>query len=759
MKTHKHFGVRCRTALLLMLMFCFAVVSCTAENVSDNSDTESAAVSDSEITVTVAKSKTVYTGECFALEYEVNGTENTVLPLFTSSVPAVATVDDEGMITARSAGKTDITVSVADSIALMELVVMDKDISISLNAYELYLYVGDTFELVAEIKSEEAFEDTAATFESDDCNTVTVNKDGLLTCIGTGVANITVSIGENTADCVVNVLENVDKIVLDKTNMVLAIGAVATLEASLQPENPFCTVTFTSENEDVAVINDGLITAVGIGETVIKAVAENGITAECVVKVEENAKSVVADSISLSTDVKELKFGESVRIDVSFFPENTYDKRVTFEVSDKNIATVSDEGVVTSCYKGLSVAAFKVTAKVAGGATASIQLSAVSFETSVPAVLGTAYTDDGWFVIVGSCDENSEITARTANQTVTSTADGKYFSVRLASEGDVTSVVLTAVAKGGIESKPLIYEVKKTQPRSDGWGVIAGDSYQFHLKSTVPDYEQTNTLTESELDAFREKMKNRVETVAKISPQTEIIYMFAPNASTVYSDTMPDGYVKGEGESRLQQISSVLREVGITVIDLTDTFNSHKYDDLKIYFKTDSHWTDYGAFLAYTELFDHISNKFEAASPRGFDEFEFIEDYYYGGDLAYYLDIPKESMLEKNAYRIPMFDLPEEIEAVKRYRSETDLTFFREGTPNTLNSAVFETNRPELPSAYIYRDSFGVQLYDILAERFDTTVYKPMWYYAFDRQEIKQYSPDYLIYIFVERNLDEVLGA
>jgi hypothetical protein len=103
--------------------------------------------------------------------------------------------------------------------------------------------------------------------------------------------------------------------------------------------------------------------------------------------------------------------------------------------------------------------------------------------------------------------------------------------------------------------------------------------------------------------------------------------------------------------------------------------------------------------------------------------------------------------------------MPDEIESVKRYRSESDLTFYREGTPNTITSAVFETKRPALPSAYIYRDSFGVQLYDILAERFDTTVYKPMWYYAFDRQEIKKYSPDYLIYIFVERNLDEVLNA
>ena len=56
------------------------------------------------------------------------------------------------------------------------------------------------------------------------------------------------------------------------------------------------------------------------------------------------------------------------------------------------------------------------------------------------------------------------------------------------------------------------------------------------------------------------------------------------------------------------------------------------------------------------------------------------------------------------------------------------------------------------------RDSFGTQVYDILAERMNTTWYKSMWGYTYDISDITAKQPDYIIYIVAEWNMDYIVG-
>ena len=173
-----------------------------------------------------------------------------------------------------------------------------------------------------------------------------------------------------------------------------------------------------------------------------------------------------------------------------------------------------------------------------------------------------------------------------------------------------------------------------------------------------------------------------------------------------------------------------LDKAGVTYINLKKLFNEHKNDGYKLYWKTDSHWTDYGAFLAYRELFNHISTKFPAATPRTFEEFNWIEDYYVGGDVSYYLEYYDGTyrsnlpMKEYNVLRTPKFNMPSQIKNIKRYVSDKILTF---NAANVQYWNLIDTNRPNLPSAVVMRDSYSTQMYDILAERFDVTCYKDMW--------------------------------
>jgi hypothetical protein len=224
---------------------------------------------------------------------------------------------------------------------------------------------------------------------------------------------------------------------------------------------------------------------------------------------------------------------------------------------------------------------------------------------------------------------------------------------------------------------------------------------------------------------------------------------------------MPAEYKPQASTSRLDQIMSSLDKAGITYINIKELFSNHKNDNYKLYWKTDSHWTDYGAYLVYKELFDHISKKFPAATPRAFSEFDWVEDYYVGGDMSYYLEYyfgyytPDLLMKEYNVLRKPKFTMPNAIRGIKRYQSDKILTF-----DQSIMTAkkVLQTSRSNLPSAIVMRDSYSTQMYDILAERFNTTVYQSMWSFSINYQDIGKYDPDYLIYIIVERNLDAVFN-
>lgn len=73
-------------------------------------------------------------------------------------------------------------------------------------------------------------------------------------------------------------------VTLDKTTLNLMMGETAVLTAAAQPENTTDTLTWTTGNEAVATVADGVVTAVGAGSTVITA-ACGSVKAECAVTV------------------------------------------------------------------------------------------------------------------------------------------------------------------------------------------------------------------------------------------------------------------------------------------------------------------------------------------------------------------------------------------------------------------------------------------------------------------------------------------
>ena len=150
--------------------------------------------------------------------------------------------------------------------------------SLSLNKYSLALHSGNSEKLVATVEPSDA----TLAWSSSNTSVATVSTSGVVTAKGNGTATITVSAidgsGKN-AKCTVTVTTLVSSITLDKTSLLMAIGAEATLSVtSVLPDNANDKgYTWSSSDSAIASVdNSGKVTARANGTATIKATANDG---------------------------------------------------------------------------------------------------------------------------------------------------------------------------------------------------------------------------------------------------------------------------------------------------------------------------------------------------------------------------------------------------------------------------------------------------------------------------------------------------
>ena len=160
----------------------------------------------------------------------------------------------------------------------------------------------------------------------------------------------------------------VSSVTLDQTSIDIHLGQTYLLTVTVLPDNAIDkTIQWSSSDESVAMVKDGLVTAVKIGQTTIKASC--GIkSASCVV----NVIPVSVEEISIDISETSLKAGETVTLTATIKPDDATDKTVTWSTSDASVATV-DNGVVTAKKVGSAT----ITAK-AGEKTATCAVTVVA---------------------------------------------------------------------------------------------------------------------------------------------------------------------------------------------------------------------------------------------------------------------------------------------------------------------------------------------------------------------------------------------
>ncbi len=367
-------------------------------------------------------------------------------------------------------------------------------------------------------------------------------------------------------------------------------------------------------------------------------------------------------------------------------------------------------------------------------------------------VLYCSYSEKPYFAMVGKCKEGSTITAVCDGETVSSQSYKGWFSLRLRCKGSNVKVQLSQIQDGETTST-LSYTARPVTPSSDMWGVVTGGDFQFFFEKMLPDFKGQTLDTPQTYTNLTNKIKFRVNQLRSVNSNAEIIYLIVPSSMSVYPELVPDEYLPAADTTRLDKTMEALSAGGATVIDLKELFAEHKNDEMPLYYKLDSHWSDYGAYVAYDALFDHISEKFPDAAPRAIDEFNWNPGYYESGDMTYYLQMSQQKVKEYAYYRTFDFTAPYSVTSTPRYRSKTMLCYSDQVTyMNTIN-----TNRSNLPNCVVMRDSYSTQIYDLIAERMNTTYYRGMWDYTWNASQLQREAPDYVIYVVAEWNLNAIV--
>lgn len=225
---------------------------------------------------------------------------------------------------------------------------------------------GETVTLTATVEPADATDKTVTWASSN--NAVATVENGVVKAVAPGTAVITATAGNQSASYSLEVKAPLKGIALNHTEMTVIKGQSAPLTVSYNPTytTDAKDVTWTSSNEDVATVENGVVRGVSKGTATITAKV-GGFTAECTVTINE----IPLKEIAIDTTDFEMEVESTKQLGVVYNPNDTTDdKKVVWSSDNEDVVTVDENGVVTA----VAVGEANITADV-NGKTATVKVT------------------------------------------------------------------------------------------------------------------------------------------------------------------------------------------------------------------------------------------------------------------------------------------------------------------------------------------------------------------------------------------------
>lgn len=449
-----------------------------------------------------------------------------------SSNPAIATVDQKGLVTFVSPGKVTIICKTVDTgvegkdqlIDTCEFTIERPVEEVRLDYNELTLKIDETFRLTALVLPEDAT-NKELIWKSSDESVAKVDETGNITAVGAGSATIMCQSADSGVFdyCNVSVYQPVTGVKLNNHEMSVRKGTIFWLYATVEPEDAWNkTIVWSSSDNEVATVDQtGMVTAVNPGEcTIVATSADSGVVDRCTVIVTEPVSG-----ISLNFEEAFIYTNEKTVIIPTVTPIDADNKAVTYMSSDPSVATVDEYGVVTGISGGSAII---LVTTVERGLVASCKITVYEFVTSVEILDKQPYINKGVTRRL-----KAEVKPDTATNTGVVWESSRPDIVSVDTKGNITAVnygtaVITATAADGsgvydTYSLTVVKPVEKITVDPSSVTILEGQEIQINATVTPADA----TFTEVDWTSSNEEVA-RVDFNGTITGvKTGICYVYA----------------------------------------------------------------------------------------------------------------------------------------------------------------------------------------------------------------------------------------
>lgn len=252
------------------------------------------------------------------------------------------------------------------------------------------------------------------------------------------------------------------------------------------------------------------------------------------------------------------------------------------------------------------------------------------------------------------------------------------------------------------------------------------------------DYRRTTPLSQDELALWRRIFEERGRWLARRG--IPYIVFISPNAYTIYPEFMPRSVMPPNLPSSFDRLIPELQSLeNVHLVDPRAALLAAK-PTRRTYYKADSRWNNYGAYIAYRELMQRIAETYPEAMPWEVDRFSIEEaDCLSEGDLARMVDSPlpvydtRVTLTPRQPRQASFVKLPSQGDEVKR--------------------EVSSNPSAPLRSALVLHDCFFSSVMPYFGEHFQTVHYEGLDPIRFPVELIERLQPTVVVQQMVERRL------
>ena len=279
--------------------------------------------------------------------------------------------------------------------------------------------------------------------------------------------------------------------------------------------------------------------------------------------------------------------------------------------------------------------------------------------------------------------------------------------------------------------------------------IIGKENWLFTMENELRTYDGTFRFSDSVLIQFKNEFLHR-KGFLKQRNCSMYIYII-PSKLLVYPEYIGNKVRRSDKPTQGEQLTQYLKantDISITYL-LPCLLKMKNKNNPLLFLKTDTHWSDYGAYISYKEIINDLARSFPDLKPLNEAALASDDTITCGGNIAAMMQM--EKYFKEHKHRLKLLK-PHSFEIEKQnYPAPAGFPY-----PWDYEKQKNCDNK-KLPKALIIHDSFTQIMMPFLSENFSHSTYLfDSWKYTSNENIIEIEKPDVVIYIIHEPLLKQV---